>query len=97
MVCPRMGRGATLGNLSDSNCSTREGILASTTIPSFLSAILENYQEIIEKSFLMGWEFDTKYRPKGEEIFFLQTEMSKFPGVRLPPPPPPPQYPGVNH
>jgi len=47
--------------------STREGIWAFITIP-FFSCHLNNYQEIIEKSFQKGWEFDTKCRPKGGEI-----------------------------
>jgi len=40
--------------------------------------------EIIEKSSQKGWEFDTKFRPKGGEIALLKTEMSKIPWV--PPP-----------
>jgi len=83
MVCPRMGgEWAVLGNLS-SKCSTREQILPLITI-ALLSTILKNYQEIIEKSFLMGWEFDTKCRPKGGEIVLLKTEMSKFNGFARP-------------
>jgi len=36
------------------------------------------FWEIIEKSFHKGWEIDSKFRPKGGEIVFLKTEMSKL-------------------
>jgi len=73
------GGGQPSGNLS-LKCSTRDGILASITIP-FLFAIFKNYQEIIEKSFQKRQEFDTKFSPKGGEIVLSKTEMLKFPWV----------------
>jgi len=74
------------GNLS-SESATREGILPLRMIP-YLTVILKNYQEIIEKSFQKGREFDTKFRPKGGEIVLWKTEISL--GLPFP-------CPGANH
>jgi len=71
MVCTRMEGGQPSG------ISTREGTLALITIP-FLSVILKNYQEIIEKGFQKGQLFDAKCRPQGGEIVLFKTEKTKF-------------------